>query len=151
MTRIDVSAQINAAAPSLSEPERFLPPPARPAGPDRWTADLAVGPFHHEAVLTVGPLWRSDGRAGRPIAWQPARRDGDLLPYESLMPVVHGMLVLDGHCLTLRAHYTPAAGRVGRLIDPILRPIARWSIAAFCRDVARTIEDRVPVSTGGES
>lgn len=151
MTRIDVSAQIDAAAPSLSEPEGFLPAPGRPAGPDRWTVELAVGPFRHEAVLTVGPLWRSDGRTGRPIAWEPARLDRDLLPYESLMPVVHGMLVLEGQCLTLRAHYTPAAGRVGRLIDPILRPIARRSIAAFCRDVARTIEAGVPAAQGGGS
>lgn len=151
MTRIDVSAQIAAVAPSLGEPEWFLPAPGRPAGPDRWTVDLAVGPFHHEAVLTIGPLWRSDGRTGRPIAWQPARRDGDLLPYEALMPKVHGMLVLDGQRLALRAHYTPAAGRLGRLIDPVLRPIARRSIDAFCRQVARTIDARVPVTPGGGS
>lgn len=149
MTRIDVSAPITAAAPSLSEPEGFLPAPRRPAGPDRWTVDLAVGPFHHEAVLTVGPLWRSDGRTGRPIGWEPARRDGDLLPYETVMPVVHGMLVLDGARLVLRVHYTPAAGRAGRLLDPFLRPIARRSIAAFCRDVARTINAHAPTTSGG--
>lgn len=68
MTRIDVSARTTAATPSLSEPERFLPAPARPAGPDRWTSDLTIGPFHHEAVLTVGPMWRSGPRCGRAIA-----------------------------------------------------------------------------------
>ncbi len=151
MTRIDVSAPIAAAAASLREPEQFLPAPARPAGPDRWVVDLAVGPFHHEAVLTVGSLWRSEGRSGRPVAWEPARRDGDVLPYEAMMPVVHGMLLLDGRRLSLRAHYTPGAGRAGRLIDPILRPIARRSIAAFCRDVARTMDAHVPTTAGGES
>ncbi len=151
MTRIDVSAPITAAAASLSEPEQFLPAPGRPAGPDRWTVDLAVGPFHHEATLTVGSLWRSEDRAGRPIAWEPARRDRDLLPYEAVMPVVHGMLVLEGTRLVLRAHYTPSAGRVGRLIDPFLRPIARRSIAAFCRDVARQIDAQVLTTPGGGS
>lgn len=151
MTRIDVSAHLSAAAPSLSEPERFLPTPARPAGPDRWAVDLTFGPFHHEAVLTVGSLWRSEGRSGRPISWEPARRDADVVPYEAVMPVVHGMLVLDGQYLTLRANYTPAAGRVGRLIDPILRPIARRSIATFCRAVARTIDAQVPTNAGGGS
>lgn len=151
MTRIDVSAHTSAATPSLSEPESFLPAPARPAGPDRWVVDLAVGPFHHEAVLTVGSLWRSEGRSGRPIAWEAARRDGDVLPYEAMMPVAHGMLVLDGQRLTLRATYTPAAGRAGRVVDPVLRPIARRSIAAFCRDVAHTIDTQVPTNAGGGS
>lgn len=149
MTRIDVSAQTAAAVPSLSEPEAFLPPPARPAGPDRWTVDLAVGPFHHEAVLTVGPLWRAGGRSGRSIAWEPAKRDRDLLPYENVMPTVHGVLVLDGRQVSLRAHYTPSGGRAGRLIDPVLRPVARRSIAAFLRDVVDRIDAQVPTTTGG--
>lgn len=143
MTRIDVSAQTSAVAPSLSDPERFLPSPARPAGPERWIVDLAIGPFHHEAVLTVGPMWRSDTRSGRSIAWEPAVRDHDVLPYESLMPQVHGALVLEGQHLRLRAIYTPSGGWIGRLVDPILRPLARRSIRAFLRDVAHAMDSQV--------
>lgn len=144
MTSIDASAQTAAAAPSLSEPERFLPGPARPAGPDRWIVDLAIGPFHHEAVLTVGPMWRSDTRCGRAIAWQPAVRDHDVLPYESLMPQVHGALVLEGQHLRLRATYTPSGGWIGRLIDPVLRPLARRSVHTFLREVVHAMDSQVP-------
>ncbi len=150
MTRIDVSARTTAVAPSLSEPERFLPAPARPAGPDRWTVDLTIGPFHHEAVLTVGPMWRSDTRSGRAIAWEAAVRDHDALPYERLMPHVHGALVLEGQDLRLRAIYTPSGGWIGRLVDPVLRPIARRSVATFLREVARALDSQVPTTRASE-
>lgn len=150
MTRIDVNAQTTTVAPSLSDPERFLPAPARPAGPDRWIVDLAIGPFHHEAVLTMGPMWRSDTRCGRSIAWEPAVRDHDVLPWESLMPQVHGALVLEDRQLRLRAIYTPSGGWIGRLVDPLLRPIARRSIRTFLREVVHVMDSQVPVTEAGK-
>lgn len=150
MTRIDVHARTTSATPSLDDPEAFLPAPARPAGPDRWIVDLAIGPFRHEAVLTVGPVWRSDMRCGRAIAWEPAVRDHDVLPYESFMPHVHGALVLEGQHLRLRASYTPSGGWFGRIVDPILRPIARRSIRTFLREVEQTIDSQVPVTRSSD-
>lgn len=65
MTRIDVTATVPVAAASLDDPERFLPSPARPSGPGRFVVDFAIGAFHHEGVVTLGPTWRTEGRAGR--------------------------------------------------------------------------------------
>ena len=149
MTRIDVTATVPAATASLDDPEQFLPAPARPAGPGRFVVDFAVGPFHHEGIVTLGPTWRTDGRAGRSVAWTPAVGEQDALPYESLMPDVQGALVLEGDVLALRVTYTPAGGVVGRVVDPVLRPMARRSVGRFLRDVAARMGAEVPSAPAG--
>ncbi len=149
MTRIDVTATVPVATASLDDPEHFLPAPARPAGPGRFVVDFAVGPFHHEGVVTLGPTWRTEGRAGRSIAWAPAADEQDALPYESLMPDVQGVLVLEGEVLGLHVRYTPAGGFAGRLLDPLLRPLARRSVAHLLHDIAARMRDEVPTAPGG--
>ena len=148
MTQIDVTAAVPATA-SLADLERFLPPPARPAGPDRWVVEFAVGPFHHEAVVTLGSMWRTDDRTGRSIQWVSNVDDHDTLPYEALMPTVHGMLVREGETVGLHVRYEPAAGVLGRLVDPVLRPAARSSIRGFLYDVARAMRAEASVPAGG--
>ena len=148
MTQIDVTAAVPASA-SLADPERFLPSPARPAGPDRWVVEFAVGPFHHEAVVTLGSTWRTDDGIGRSIQWMSNVDDRDTLPYEALMPTVQGMLVLDGETLALHVRYEPAAGVVGRLVDPVLRPLARSSVRDFLHEVARAMRAGATVPAGG--
>ena len=149
MTRIDVTATVPVATASLDDPEQFLPAPARPAGPDRFVVEFVVGPFRHEGVVTLGPTWRTEGRAGRSVAWTPAVEEQDALPYESLMPDVHGVLVLEGDVVGLHVQYTPAGGVVGRIVDPVLRPVARRSIARFLHDVAARMRVGVPTAPGG--
>lgn len=152
MTRIDVTATVPVASASLDDPEAFLPAPARPAGPDRWVVTFVVGPFHHEGVVSLGPTWRTEGRVGRSITWAPAADEHDALPYESLMPAVSGVLVLEGDVLGLHVHYTPPAARVvGRVIDPVLRPVAHRSIARFLHDVAARMHDDVRTTPAGGS
>lgn len=136
MTRIDVTATVPATSASLDDPGAFLPAPARPAGPDRWVVDFAVGPFHHEAVVELGPMWRTEGRVGRSIAWVASAEDHDAMPYERLTPRVHGALLLEGDTLALRADYTPRAGALGRAVDLALRPVARRSVRWFVDAVA---------------
>lgn len=148
MTRIDATAVVPATA-TLSDAEAFLPPPARPAGPWRWKVDFAVGPLRHRGLVTLGPVWRTEGREGRPIRWVAARDEHDALPYEALMPEVDGVLVLEDGRLGLHVHYTPGAGMVGRGLDVALRPVARASIRRFVQDVARRLQGPVPVGTGG--
>ncbi len=149
MTRIDVTATVPVATASLDDPETFLPAPARPAGPDRWVVGFVVGPFHHEGVVTLGPTWRTEGRTGRSIAWTPASDEHDALPYGSLMPAVQGVLVLEGDTLGLHVQYTPAAGLVGRILDPVLRPAARRSVAHLLHDVAVRMRGAEVVAPGG--
>lgn len=147
MTQIDVTAVVPAAA-SLSDPHTFMPPPARPSGPHRWMVDFTVGPLRHRGLVTLGPVWRKDGREGRSIRWVSARDVHDALPYESLMPEVHGVLVLEDGRLGLHVHYTPGAGVLGRCIDLALRPVARSSVRRFAREVARRLRAAAPVRTG---
>lgn len=148
MTQIDVTAAVPATA-TLADPEVFLPAPARPAGPWRWLVDFVVGPMRHRGLVTLGPVWRTDGREGRSIRWSPARDAHDALPYDALMPEVHGVLVLEEGELGLHVHYTPGAGVVGRGLDVLLRPVARASIRRFVRDVARRLQGSVPAGAGG--
>lgn len=147
MTQIDVTAPVPTSA-SLAEPESFLPAPARPSGPYRWRVDFTVGPFHHPGLVTLGPVWRTEERQGRPIRWTSARDEHDALPYESLVPEVHGVLVVDDGELGLHVHYTPGAGVLGRVLDLVLRPLARTSIRRFHREVARRLNGSVPVAAG---
>lgn len=149
MSRIDVSAPTSAIAPSLADPARFLPSPTRPCGPDRWLVPLSVGPFRHEAVVTVGPMWRTDGRTGRSVQWAPAVTEHDVLPYEALMPAVHGVLVLEAGQVHLQVHYSPVAGVLGRVVDVVLRPVARASVARFARDIADAMAASPSTTTGG--
>lgn len=148
MTEIDVTAQVPVATASLADPEAFLPPPARPAGPGRWVVDFSVGPFHHEALVTLGPMWRSAGRSGRAIQWSPTVDDHDALPYRSLMPSVAGELLLEDGTVGLHVHYTPAIGVLGRLVDPLLRPFARQSVTRFLHEVTRALQGQVPTPAG---
>lgn len=136
MTRIDATATVPAASASLDDPEAFLPAPARPTGPDRWVVDFAVGPFHHEGIITLGPIWRTKGRVGRSVSWAATTDDHDALPYDRLMPTVRGVLVLEDDVLGLHVRYEPAAGPLGRVVDPVLRPMARRSVARFLDHVA---------------
>lgn len=146
MTRIDVSASVPVASASLDDPEAFLPTPARPAGPDRWIVDFAVGPLHHEALVEVGPLWRTEGCVGRAVAWVANAEEHDAVPYERLTPRVHGALVLEGDTLALRVVYTPRAGVLGRAVDLALRPVARRSVRWFVDAVAERM--RAPATLG---
>lgn len=151
MTQIDVTAAVPVATASLADPERFLPPPARPAGPGRWAVEFTVGPFRHEALVSLGPMWRSDSRTGRAIRWAPYVDEHDALPYESLMPSVHGVLVLEEGVVGLHVQYTPAAGVLGRGIDMVLRRFAKASVSRFLHGVAQAMhDDAVPTSTGGD-
>lgn len=145
MTRIDVTATVPATSASLDDPEAFLPAPARPAGPDRWVVNFAIGPFHHEAVVELGPVWRTEGRVGRSIAWAASVEDHDAMPYERLTPPVHGAMVLEGGTVALRADYTPRAGVAGRVVDLVLRPVARRSVRWFIDAVAARM--RAPATT----
>ena len=148
MTQVDATVPVPPTA-SLDDPTAFLPDPARPAGPDRWAVDFQVGPFHHEGLVTLGPLWRSDTRTGRAIRWSSARDEHDALPYEVLMPSVHGVLVLEDGVLGLHVQYTPAAGAVGRATDLALRPVARLSVRRFLRSVAAQLRASTPAVPGG--
>lgn len=148
MTRFDETATVPAASASLDAPEAFLPAPARPAGPDRWIVDFAVGPFHHEAVVELGPVWRTEGRVGRAIAWAAAAEDHDAMPYERLTPRVHGVLGLEGDTLVLRVVYEPRAGVVGRVVDPVLRPVAHRSVRWFVDAVAARMHAQAATGTG---
>ena len=149
MTRIDVTATVPVATARLDDPELFLPAPARPAGPGRYVVEFTVGPFRHEGVVTLGPTWRTEGRAGRSVAWVPVVDDQDALPYERLVPDVQGVLVLEGDQLALHVQYTPAGGVLGRMVDPVLRPVARRSAARFLDDIAARMRDEVPSAHGG--
>lgn len=144
MTRLDATATVPAASASLDDPEAFLPAPARPAGPDRWVVEFAVGPFHHEALVELGPVWRTEGRVGRAIAWAAAAEDHDAVPYERLTPRVHGAIVLEDGAVALRVTYRPRGGALGRAIDLVLRPVARRSVRWFVDAVATRM--RVPAS-----
>ncbi len=133
------------------DPVNYLPPPARPAGPDRWICCLAVGPWHHDAVVTVGGRWRDGDRIGHAIAWEAMPESGDPLPWEVLTPPVHGMLWLQGDRVVLRASYVPPAGVVGRLVDLALQPVARRSMLQFVRDVADRLSSSAAPRTSEEA
>jgi hypothetical protein len=150
MTEIHARAPVAGDEASLVDPASFLPAPARPAGPGRWAVDFAVGPFHHEAVVALGPVWRTEGREGRGISWRSQHDAHDALPYESLFPSVEGVLVLeDGH-VSVHVHYTPGAGLLGRAVDPLLRPVARSSVTQFVADVAGRLAPTTATSGGGQ-
>lgn len=149
MTRIEVQADCPGRARSLEDPASFLPAPARPSGPDRWSCRLAVGPLRHPAMVTLGPLWRDGELVGRPITWVAAPEPGDPLPWEHLTPSVHGVLSLDGDHVVLRAAYVPPAGIVGRALDLVLGRVARRSMAWFVRDVAGRLCE--PAATSQEA
>lgn len=148
MTQVDVTVPVPPTA-TLDDPTEFLPDPARPAGPERWAVDFQIGPFHHEGLVTLGPLWRSEDRTGRSIRWSSARDEHDALPYDVLMPAVHGVLVLEDGELGLHVHYTPSAGPLGRATDLALRPVARRSVRRFLRSVAAQFRASTAAVPGG--
>jgi hypothetical protein len=140
MVRVDVAVPMTADVTSLTDPTTFLPSPARQVGPDRYVIDLVVWPWHHDALVELGPIWRAEGRVGRSLTWAPAPAPNDALPYERLMPSVHGVLVVTPGKVALRAHYEPVGGRVGYLLDRFLGRAARTSMRRFVEAVAHTLE-----------
>lgn len=143
MTRMELDVVLPVAA-SLIDPGRFLPDPARPAGPGRWVVEFAFGPFRHDAVVTLGPAWRTPRGVCRAIAWEPAPRDTDTMPWARMMPRVHGELATESGRLHLRVDYDPRVAVLGRVVDVLLRPWARASMRAFVEVVAVREAQDVP-------
>ncbi len=136
MTRLDVSTQLDHPVEPPVDPADWLPEPHRPAGPDRWTVRLALGPLHHDAVVHLGPVWNDSTGVGRAIDWEILPKDRDLIPYERFIPPAHGRVLVHGDIVELRASYKPPAGRLGRLADRLLQRVARRAMRQLVRDFA---------------
>lgn len=135
MHRIDVRVPLPVVVTPSADPADWLPRPHRHAGPDRWVVNLPRGPWRHPVAVTLGAPWRTGPELGRAIAWEVEPTEADALPFDRLLPPAHGTVVATPGELELRVDYAPPAGWLGRLLDPVLRHLARRGV----RDVAEAI------------
>lgn len=137
MTRVTVARQVPDAATLMTAPPVvWLPPPARPAGPNRWAVDLRLGRLRRAVVVELGPVWNDGERLGRPLSWHTDPEDGDVLPYELLLPIFRGTLVaVAADEVVLDGRYDPPFRAFGRAADGLLRRLAERTVRHFLEDV----------------
>lgn len=142
MTHVQAHARMARAVRPPADAGRWLPEPHRRAGADQWTVALPLGPWHHDAKVRLGGLWKDDQGVGRTISWHAVPRDHDVLPYERLFPPVAGEVVVVDDTVEIRASYDPPAGAVGRVLDLVGRRFARRAVQQMAREIAGALSDQ---------
>jgi hypothetical protein len=120
--RVPVGADPDAAQAAFrADPGGWLPRPARPRGPGRWSVTLRAGPLARTVACEVGPVWEIDYVPRRRLSWAAEDESGEALPLGGALPVLHGELaleVVDGRPeLVLTADYVPPGGALGAAAD----------------------------------
>lgn len=128
------------SASLLGDPGRWLPPPARRCGIDRWTVRLVAGFLRRSVTCHVGASWQDGGAAWRAVAWVPRSEREDVLAAERLLPAFLGELGIiddeDGGVLHLEGSYIPPIGWLGAAIDAaILHRVASGTAQHFLADI----------------
>lgn len=148
MTHVQGRARLPHPVEPPVEAASWLPEPHRRAGADQWTVALPLGPWHHDAKVRLGGLWRGEDAVGRTIAWHVDPRAHDVLPYERLFPAVAGEVVVTGDVVEIRASYDPPAGWVGRAVDLVARRFARAAVRQMAQEITGALAAAPPATDG---
>lgn len=125
-----------------ADPGRWLPPPARERGMNRWELDLRLGDAHRAVIAELGEVWRTERGLWRAISWAPWEQNGELVPGPVWLPAFEGSIGLrepggDHAALVLQGGYVPPFGTLGLLADTLVaKRLARESLAALLEEVA---------------
>lgn len=128
------------------DPGRWLPPPALPAGPDRWTVTLRAGVLQRLVTCEVGPARGEPSACWRHVLWDPSwavgvSADGAgrlALPrLEAELGLVAPESTGTGGELTLSGSYVPPYGVLGLAADvAALHHLAAETARSFLADLA---------------
>lgn len=132
------------------DPGSWLPAPARPAGPYRWSVTLEAGALHRDAIVEVGEVWSIETVDTRAMRWwgePPTREPGLAVRY---LPVFTGGISLRRGVGELQVQvagqYEPPGGPLGTVLDGLGgRQLALTTLDRFVEVVLQRLSEPAPI------